>query len=108
MNEISAVIRSTQPKPQAILVLILRSTNSFDRLPNIEPVVTSCVVAMTVYSFEPFASITKRRLRPWTGLALLGNRAANCRICSGEASIGSRKTVQVRPSEHGGVVSEPM
>ena len=52
--------------------------------------------------------MTKRRFRFWSGRALPGNSAANFLICSTEASTGSLCTVQVRPSEQGGVVNDPM
>ena len=70
---------------------------------------------MTVFDVAPSIpetcyrlSCTTRALRGCTGRALGPKIVLNFLICPDEASIGCFNTYQLTPSEHGGVVSEPM
>ena len=51
--------------------------------------------------------ITARPLSGCVGRLLWRNSSVKARICSADRLIGVLMTIQLTPSEHGGVVSEP-
>ena len=65
--------------------------------------------APTAASASPqFDCLISRPEADWMGRAFIGYRREKMPTCSGEIGTGWRSTIQSTPSEHGGVVSEPM
>ena len=61
-----------------------------------------------VWDSRQFDCLISRPEADWIGLAFIGYSREKMPTCSGEIGTGWRSTIQRTPSEHGGVVSEPM